>query len=150
MKTLFASVAIILYSLLSLSSFGQSATSAITTKTYQLTVVVSAVNQRSGTLRIGLANDEKSFTGESFKAQSIAVPASGSVQAVFDSLPAGKYAIRVLHDLNGNEKMDYNGQMPAEPFGFSNISMLMAPPSFDQAAFDLIENKSIEVSMIEM
>ena len=69
---------------------------------------------------------------------------------VFDDLPEGKLAVRIFQDMNDNKKMDFNGQMPAEPFGFSNISMLMGPPSYSDAAFDLTENKAVEVLMIEM
>lgn len=150
MKTCFAS-AIILFSMLaSVLSFGQSTTPAVTTKTYQLTVVIPNVSHREGTLHIGLANDEKTFTAESFKTQTLSVPASGAVQVMFDGLPEGKYAVRIFQDLNGNDKMDFNGQMPGEPFGFSNITMLMGPPSYSDAAFDLNENKVIDVAMMEM
>lgn len=133
-----------------MASFSQSAAPAVTTKTYQLTVVIPNVSHREGTLHVGLANDEKTFTGESFKTQMIAVPASGAVTVVFDGLPEGKYAVRLFQDLNDNKKMDFNGQMPGEPFGFSNISMLMGPPVYSDAAFDLNENKAIEVAMMEM
>jgi len=150
MKTCFSS-AIILFSMLaSVLSFGQSTTPAVTTKTYQLTVVIPNVSHREGTLHIGLANDEKTFTAESFKTQTLSVPASGAVQVMFDGLPGGKYAVRIFQDLNGNDKMDFNGQMPGEPFGFSNITMLMGPPRYSDAAFDLNENKVIDVAMMEM
>lgn len=118
--------------------------------TYSLTVVIPNVSKRSGQLRVGLANDEASFSGESFRTVAVEVPASGAVTVTFDSLAAGRYAVRLYQDLNGNQKVDFNGQMPAEPFGFSNVTMLMGPPSFDQCAFDLAENKQIQVGMIEM
>lgn len=143
--------AITLFSVLtSIASFGQSAAPAATTKTYQLTVVIPNVSHREGTLHVGLANDNATFSGESFKTQTIAVPASGAVQVAFDGLPVGKYAVRIFQDLNANNKIDFNGQMPTEPFGFSNITMLMGPPSYSDAAFDLNENKAIEVMMMEM
>ena len=150
MKTCFASTVILLSILTSIASFGQSTTPAVTTKTYQLTVVIPNVSHREGTLHVGLANDNATFSGESFKTQIIAVPASGAVTVVFDGLPESKYAVRLFQDLNGNKKMDFNGQMPGEPFGFSNIAMLMGPPSYSDAAFDLTENKAIEVLMMEM
>ena len=150
MKTLFASTFVLFSLLTSVTSYGQSAAPAATTKTYQLTVVIPNVSHREGTLHVGLANDEKTFTGESFKTQTLSVPASGAVTVVFDGLPEGKYAVRIFQDLNGNKKMDFNGQMPGEPFGFSNITMLMGPPSYSDASFDLNENKVIDVAMMEM
>ena len=118
--------------------------------TYSLTVVISNVNNRSGKLYVGLANNQASFTGESFQRKVIDVTPSGELTTVFGGLPAGKYAVRLFQDLNGNEKMDFSGQMPSEPFGLSNVSMLMGPPDFDQSSIDLTENKSIRVRVMEM
>ena len=118
--------------------------------TYTITVVVSDVNKRTGKLYIGLADSDETFTGKSAQQKAVAVPASGEITVTFDNLPAGKYAVRVYQDLNDNAKMDFSGQMPAEPFGFSNVTMLMGPPSFGQSAFDLSENKSVKITMMEM
>jgi len=49
----------------------------------------------------------------------------------------------VFQNLNENAKMDFNGQMPAEPFGFSNTPMLMGPPSFNQCVFELSGNQKL-------
>ena len=48
------------------------------------------------------------------------------------------YAISVLHDLNGNQRMDYelNG-MPKEPYGMSGNDMSMGPPVFDSVKFEV-------------
>ncbi len=150
MKTCFASAVILFAMLTSVVSFGQTTVPATTTKTYQLTVVIPNVSHREGTLHIGVANDNTTFSGESFKTQTLAVPASGVVTVAFDGLPEGKYAVRIFQDLNDNKKMDFNGQMPGEPFGFSNITMLMGPPTYSDAAFDLSGDKLIEVAMMEM
>ncbi len=116
---------------------------------YKLTVVVP-VDKRSGELRIGIANSEETFSGESYRTKALAVPASGEVSVTFDSLVAGRYAVRVFQDMNDNQKMDFSGPIPAEPFGFSNVTVLMAPPTFGQCAFDLTENKTIEIRLMEM
>ncbi|QHW01261.1 DUF2141 domain-containing protein [Spirosoma endbachense] len=115
-----------------------------------MTVVVSDVNNRTGKLYIGLANDETTFKGQSVKNIAIDVPASGEITVTFDGLTAGRYAVRLYQDLNSNQKLDFSGQMPAEPFGFSNVTRLMGPPSFDQCSFELTENKAIRISMMEM
>lgn len=51
-------------------------------------------------------------------------------------LPAGKYAIAVIHDENGNHKLDRNFLgIPKEGFGFANNPrVLMSPPSFETAS----------------
>lgn len=134
-----------------------SATSVVTTAppdrsvgAYKLTVVLSAVNKRSGKLYVGLANNAETFEKEPLKNRVIDVPASGQILVTFDSLAAGQYAVRIYQDLNGNKKIDFSGMMPTEPFGFSNVTMVMGPPEFGQCAFDLTEDKRISVSMIEM
>ncbi|RYC68320.1 DUF2141 domain-containing protein [Spirosoma sordidisoli] len=148
MKTL-ATLFFLMLSMLT-SPFAFAQTTDSTARTYTVTVVVPNVTHRSGTIRVGVANSEATFNGESFKTSVVNVPASGEVQVTLTGLPAGRYAVRLMQDLNGNEKMDYNGQMPAEPFGFSNVTMLMGPPSFGQCAFDLNENKQIRVGLMEM
>lgn len=151
MNVLTSSIAATLFVLTNLISFGQTTTAPATAvKTYSLTVIIPNVTHRNGALHVGVANSEASFSGESYKAKTVMIPATGEVKVVFDSLPAGRYAVRMFQDLNDDKKMDYNGQMPAEPFGFSNITMLMGPPSYGQAAFDLSENKLMEVGLMEM
>jgi uncharacterized protein (DUF2141 family) len=125
-------------------------TSVTEPATYKLTVTFSNVNTRTGKLYIGLANDAASFDGGSFRKTRVDVPATGQISVSFEGLPAGTYAVRVYQDVNDNEKFDMSGQMPAEPFGFSNVKMLMGPPTFSQSAFDMNDNKIINISLMEM
>lgn len=127
-----------------------SVSSASTTATHSLSVVVSNVNKRSGKLYMVLANNQASFTSESIQKKSVDVPPSGEITVTFEGVPSGRYAVRVFQDLNDNQKMDFSGQMPNEPFGFSNVAMLMGPPDFDQSSFELTENQSIRIRMLEM
>ena len=120
------------------------------TATHKLTVVLPTIKQRTGKLHIGLANSQESFDGASIQTKVVDVPASGEVSVTFDSLVAGQYAVRLFQDLNANDKIDFSGQFPNEPFGFSNITMLMGPPAFDQCAFDLTANKTISISLMQM
>ena len=57
------------------------------------------------------------------------------VEIVFPDLPPGEYAVKALHDLNGNKEMDFSiVGMPKEPYGFSNNVMgMFGPPDFDDA-----------------
>ena len=62
------------------------------------------------------------------------------VQASFD-LPAGRYAVSVYHDEDGDGELDSNFiGIPREPAGLSNKPKArMGPPRYDDAAFDLPE-----------
>ena len=53
------------------------------------------------------------------------------------ALPAsGTYAISVVHDENGNGKLDTAVMMPKEGFGFSrNPKIAFGPPKFKKASF---------------
>ena len=59
--------------------------------------------------------------------------------AHFDHLPAGKYAIVVLHDENENKKLDRNIFMvPKEGFGFANNPhVLLAAPPIEKATISV-------------
>lgn len=60
---------------------------------------------------------------------------NGQATEVFQ-LPAGKYAVAVIHDENGNHKLDRNFLgIPKEGFGFANNPrVLMSAPSFEAAS----------------
>lgn len=62
-------------------------------------------------------------------------------------LPKGRLAIAVYHDLNDNKELDRNFFFfPTEPYGFSNNAQgRTGPPSFEQAAFMLSEDTSIDI-----
>jgi len=62
----------------------------------------------------------------------------------------GHYAVVVYHDENDNHKFDRNWiGWPTEGFGVSNNpSLFLAPPSFEEAAFEVNgEITSVEVEM---
>ncbi|UFH55181.1 DUF2141 domain-containing protein [Spirosoma sp. KNUC1025] len=152
MKTLIAVILTFSFCMNVVSASAQQTTSttAVSTATYSLTVVISNVNNRTGKLYVGLANNPASFDGESSQQKVVDVPASGEIPVVFDGLTPGRYAVRLYQDLNGNQKIDFAGQIPSEPFGFSNVTMLMGKPDFNESSFDLNENKTIRIRMIEM
>lgn len=63
--------------------------------------------------------------------------ATGALHDVrFDGLPSGEYAIAMLHDENGNGRLDTLMGMPREGFGFSrNPAIRLGPPRFSAAEF---------------
>ncbi|ABD24683.1 conserved hypothetical protein [Novosphingobium aromaticivorans DSM 12444] len=64
-----------------------------------------------------------------------------------DVLP-GRYAIVLLHDENGNKKMDKTLFLPKEGFGFSrDAPVRMSAPKFEAAAFDVTGGKPLRMTM---
>lgn len=62
---------------------------------------------------------------------------NGTSQAIFTEVPAGSYAIIVIHDENNNQKMDFetNG-LPTEDYGTSGEMNLYGPPIWESSKFD--------------
>ncbi len=115
---------------------------------YSVTVVVKGIQMRQGKVYASITNDANSFPKGGFKSAVAEVTPSGEVSLKFENLLEGKYAIVLFQDLNDNKQLDMNGEMPAEPFGFSNVTMLMGPPVFDQCSFDVNENKLIAIGLM--
>lgn len=90
----------------------------------------------TGTVMISLYDAEAAYSGGAPVA-SKAIAASGPVVAVFENLPAGDYAVKAFHDVNGNGRMDTNPfGMPVEPYAFSNNARgNMGPAGWDRAHF---------------
>jgi uncharacterized protein (DUF2141 family) len=142
MKTLIQSI--VLTTILSLT-----ATFSFAQNKYNVSVVVKGIQQRQGKIYASITNDANSFPrGGGIKSAIAEVTPEGEVTLKFENVLEGKYAIILYQDLNDNKQLDMNGEMPAEPFGFSNVTMLMGPPSFEQCAFDLNENKTLAIGLM--
>lgn len=69
----------------------------------------------------------------------LSVPARDAGELHFEGVPAGRYALSIIHDENGNGKLDTFAKIPREGYGFSgNPAMRFGPPEFEEARFDLI------------
>ena len=66
---------------------------------------------------------------------------NGSSTVTFENIPAGKYAVNILHDENNDGKIKKGLIMPIEGIGFSNYNSvgLSNKPSFSKASFECIE-----------
>lgn len=103
-------------------------------------ISVSVTNLRStkGQILACLTTQARGFPdcSKDPSARKLAVPAGASVRLEFGPVPAGRYAISLLHDENGNGKADMTLFLPKEGFGFSrDAPVRMGPPSFNSAAF---------------
>ncbi len=63
---------------------------------------------------------------------------AATVRFDFGLVPEGRFAIALVHDENGNGRMDKRLMLPSEGFGFSRDAPLrFGPPSFGSAAFQV-------------
>lgn len=93
----------------------------------------------TGTIRVALFDSEAAYGGGAPVASAIVDVAAGEREAAFEDLPAGRYAFKAFHDVNGNGRMDVNPfGMPVEPFAFSNNAVgNMGPAGWERASLDL-------------
>ena len=106
-------------------------------------VLTFETGARTGLVMIALYDSASAFNGEGQNADAnravarTAISAQGRVIATFDNLPAGDYAVKAFHDVNGDGEMNTNPfGMPIEPYAFSNNAVgNMGPARWDRAHF---------------
>lgn len=121
-------------------------------ETHSLTVTVHNIKSTSGTLEIGLFNNNDRFMEEGQAYQSISVEVKSSSETfVIKDLPAGTYAISLFQDLNGDEICNLNFfGIPKEPYAFSNnFKPKLSAPTFEDCQFQLNSDKSIRIELIK-
>ncbi len=108
-----------------------------------LKVSIVGAKPATGQLLISIFERSETWMKSPVAGQTLNVAADGSSQGTF-SLPSGTYAIALIHDANGNGKMDTNALgIPTEAFGFSiGARARFGPPAFTKAAFKLTEPDS--------
>jgi uncharacterized protein (DUF2141 family) len=110
-----------------------------------LTVTVKDLRSTKGHLLVSVVDSEEGWNNQSkpVAAEKLVVAektADGKSLQVKFTLPAGKYAVQVLHDENENGKMDFNNLgIPAEGHGASNNPVVMRRPNFSETVFELKE-----------
>lgn len=115
----------------------------------QLEVVVKNVKDDKGNIRVGIFRDDKTFLKDAWLGK-VVKAATGEVKVVFDSVPAGTYAVSIIHDANENGELDSNAfGIPKEGFGFSNDAMgLFGPPGFQKASVSIgVGSQAITISL---
>ena len=113
-----------------------------------LTVKIDNFRTRSGKLLIALCNDPKDFYGKALQQQIFPIPTVGAFTYLFKNLPKGNYAIRLFQDVNNSGKLE-KGMMgiPKEPYGLSGNPYRMGKPGFEDAAFELSGNQTLEIKL---
>ena len=118
-------------------------------QTYTLTLIVEGMDSNVGNLGVLVFNNEKGWPEDRTTAyKDISVPAEKGTQTLkIPDLPAGSYAVALIHDINQNHKLEKNwiGQ-PKEQWGLSNNphATIKAPP-MSKALFELKSDKEIHI-----
>jgi uncharacterized protein (DUF2141 family) len=118
---------------------------------YTLTVVVEGVNKLGGNVGLLVFNSPKGWAEDRRVAlKDITVPAhEGTVTITVPDLPAGTYALALVHDVNKNHKLDKNfAGVPKEQWGLSNNPhAVLKTPSYSACTFELKGNQQVHVKM---
>lgn len=91
-----------------------------------------------GVVRVALFDSAEAYAGRGAPVRVAQIAAAEAARGVtFEGLPAGDYALKVHHDLNGDGEMNANPfGLPVEPYGFSNNAVgAMGPAPWDRARF---------------
>jgi uncharacterized protein (DUF2141 family) len=104
-----------------------------------LSLDIGGLRSAKGLVRVCLTAAANNFPKCIDNAESTrrTAPADGGAIR-FAGLPHGDYAIAVIHDENGNGKLDTIAGIPREGFGFSrNPPIRFGPPRFASARFSV-------------
>jgi uncharacterized protein (DUF2141 family) len=122
---------------------------------YSLTINVESLKNSKGVVQYALYNRDGSIPDEKYERyfrKGIAEIKNNKSTLTFNDLPAGKYAISILHDENENGKIDkkFLVPMPSEGVGISNYESigLFNRPNFSKASFRIDINLTKLVSII--
>ncbi len=122
-------------------------------ETFSLTVEVKELRNSKGVVQYALYNKDKTIPDEHYKKFYKILTAHivhGTSTVTFLNLPAGKYAVNILHDENKNGKIDKGFILPIEGIGFSNYKSIGITniPNFSKACFDVKYDSKINIKVI--
>ncbi len=112
----------------------------------RLDVAIDRLRSAKGFVRVCLTADPANFPAcvDDADAVTRSVPA-GTHGISFDALPVGAYALAVIHDENGNARLDTFAGIPREGFGFSrNPPIRFGAPRFAAARFELAGDAALQ------
>lgn len=107
---------------------------------------VSGLRNADGMLQLCLTANPRKFPSCVGDPRAIARTVPATQRSLrFSGLPAGEWAVAVIHDANGNAKLDTVLGIPREGFGFSNNPTIrFGAPSFEAARFSLTDGEKVE------
>jgi uncharacterized protein (DUF2141 family) len=136
--------------ILGLALSANAATVASILPSSTLDVSISGLRSVKGNVLICLTAKPKAFPdcSKDAGARKMIVAAKNSGKVEFGNVAPGTYAISLIHDENGNGKLDTRIIIPREGFGFSrNPTITFGPPKFAAASFGVVpgmNNQSVK------
>lgn len=114
-----------------------------------LAIEVEDLPSREGQVLVAIYDKAELWMKKPLRASRAVASGEGLVTLRFEDLPDGDYAYAVIHDANGNGKLDMNVMgIPTESYGFSNkASGSFGPPKFEAARFSLRGDAQQRVSL---
>jgi uncharacterized protein (DUF2141 family) len=114
--------------------------------TAELKVTLEGLRSSRGVVRLCLTQATTRFLECKDKAAAMLnVPAGQAANLALPRLKPGNYALLVIHDENGNGKLDMAFGIPREGFGFSNNPTIhMRAPKAQEVRFALAPGKSAQ------
>ncbi len=109
-------------------------------------VRVSGISQLVGTIRATLDGSEGAFRNDEPTTQTSEIAAtSNEIELLFQNVPPGVYAIKVIHDENDDNKLNQNLLgIPSEKYGISNNVMgKFGLPAFSEASFNVSGGETV-------
>jgi uncharacterized protein (DUF2141 family) len=126
-----------------LSAFAAAAlltTGAAPPPSSELTLQLTSLRSAKGVVHVCLTSDAARFLNCQKVPGSVGrtLPAGQASRIALGRVPAGTYALLVVHDENGNGKLDMTLGIPREGFGFSNNpAMKPRAPRWEEIRFVL-------------
>jgi uncharacterized protein (DUF2141 family) len=125
---------------------GLSITGAAPPPAADLSVSLAGLRSGKGVVRMCLTQAAARFMEcKESGAATLNVPAARAARMALPHLKPGTYALLVIHDENGNGKLDMTLGIPREGFGFSNNPTIhMRPPRAEEVRFNLAPGASAQ------
>ncbi|MDF0706156.1 MAG: DUF2141 domain-containing protein [Bacteroidota bacterium] len=109
-------------------------------------VTIDNITSNEGNILAGLHTAETFMKGPGIQNTQSKIE-DGKVILTFTNVVPGDYAIMALHDVNENNRMDYQSNgMPKESYGMSGNDMTLGPPDFKSAMFT-VGDENLEMSI---
>lgn len=114
---------------------------AIPANAGELRATIHNVKPNQGKVMVAVYDTADAYAAGRRAAAVALEPTGEPVLAVFPDLPAGRYAVAVFQDLDGDGRLGKSALgMPLEPYGFSrNAAGVAGPPGFDAIAVSVAE-----------
>ena len=120
---------------------------------YSLRIEVDNFRNSKGTAQFALYNENGTIPDEKLKRyykKETGKIVNGESFVTFEGLPAGRYAVTVLHDENSNGEIDKTFFYPKEGFGLTNFEKISLSnrPDFSKASFMLSGDAVKKIKLI--